>query len=770
MTERIDGDGALKAGTPHRPTPSETLDPGRRDEARIPDDAQVNPIDRSDEIDEDALIAEFEAEKPSRQLTGIPALVVKIGGAGLSLFALYWVFNPMATQFYLPAFLMIGLSLTFLVYRGWGRSAKAKDAGKSDNPHLLDWVLAAVAIVPFAYIISDWDPFFRRAIVPTYLDLIMGVIAILVVLEAARRTVGILVPLVVLGFFAYAYWGPLFPAPFTTSSFDWIRLVGHNVMGTQGIFGVPTDVAATYIILFTIYGAVLGASGATKFFIDLSFSAFGQSKSGPGRTVTLAGFLLGTVSGSGVATTVTLGGISWPLLRKAGYPKEHGGGILAAAGIGAIMSPPTLGAAAFIIAALLGVSYLEVLIWATIPTLLYYFGIILAIEMDARRFKTKAVVMDHKPVGKLLLRFGYHFSSLLAIVVFMAMGMTPFRAVVFATVLAFLLSFFDRESWMTPKKIFDALATGATGALSVIPVMAAAGLIVGIMTLTGLGLKLASIIVDFAGGSLLLTAIFSATAVILLGLAVPVTASFIISWVIIGPALQDVGVAPFAAAMFIFYYSVLSEVSPPTALSPFAASAITGGKPIKTMWLTWRYTLSAFLVPFIFVLSGSGVGLLLQGGVATVALAFSVSLLAVASLAVSTGGWLLGPARWPERVILAIGSLPLLTLDPLYIGIGVAIIAVGVVVHLIGRKRHPYDPDTDPPVADAGTAASASAAGPAEGAEAKATSTGTTSAASSGRGAHRAQSSSSSGSPSSGSPSSPASNTASTKTTDPTAS
>ncbi|HSN34871.1 MAG TPA: TRAP transporter large permease subunit, partial [Arthrobacter sp.] len=432
-------------------------------------------------------------------------------------------------------------------------------------------------------------------------------------------------------------------------------------------------------------------SGATKFFIDLSFSAFGQSKSGPGRTVTLAGFLLGTVSGSGVATTVTLGGISWPLLRKAGYPKEHGGAILAAAGIGAIMSPPTLGAAAFIIAALLGVSYLQVLIWATIPTVLYYFGIILAIEMDARRFKTRAVELHVKPAGKLLLRFGYHFSSLIAIVVFMSLGMTPFRAVVFATGLAFVLSFLDRQSWLTPKRIWDSLATGAMGALSVIPVMAAAGLIVGIMTLTGLGLKLANIIVDFAGGSLLLTAIFSAISVTLLGLAVPVTASFIISWVIIGPALQDVGVPAFAAAMFIFYYSVLSEVSPPTALSPFAASAITGGKPIKTMWLTWRYTLSAFLVPFIFVLSDDGVGLLLQGGPGTVALAFAVSLLAVASLAVATGAWLLGPARWPERILLGVGSLPMLVMEPLYIGIGAAIIALGVLVHIIGLRRHRGD-------------------------------------------------------------------------------
>jgi TRAP transporter 4TM/12TM fusion protein len=471
-------------------------------------------------------------------------------------------------------------------------------------------------------------------------------------------------------------------------------------MGTQGLFGVPTDVAATYIILFTIYGAVLSGSGATRFFIDLSFSAFGQTKSGPGRTVTMAGFLLGTVSGSGVATTVTLGGISWPLLKKAGYPQEHGGAVLAAAGIGAIMSPPTLGAAAFIIAALLGVSYLQVLIWATLPTLLYYLGIILAIEMDARRFRTHPVEMEVKPVGWLLMRFGYHFSSLVAIVVFMAMGMTPFRAVVYATALAFVLSFLERESWMTPRRIWDALAAGATGALSVVPVMAAAGMIVGVMTLTGLGLKLANIIVMLAGGGLMLTALLSAVSIVLLGLAVPVTASFIISWVIIGPALQDVGVPAFAAAMFIFYYSVLSEVSPPTALSPFAAAAITGGKPVMTMWLTWRYTLSAFLVPFIFVLSEPGIGLLLEGGWQSVVLAFVTSVVAVSALAVATGGWLLGPAGWAERILFAVGAIALLVMEPMFMGIGAAAILSGALVHIAGRRR---DARREPPTTEIDT-------------------------------------------------------------------
>jgi TRAP transporter 4TM/12TM fusion protein len=677
------------------------------------DETGHSPQLEAADIDEEALLAEFEAEKPARVLTGIPGAVVFVGGVGLSLYALYWVFNPMPRQVYLPTFLGVGLFLTFLTYRGWARSDAAKASGKADHPNVLDWLLAVLSLVPAIYIVSDWQGFFRRAVVPTDLDLAIGILLVLLCLEAARRTVGILVPLVVVAFATTAYFGSSMPAPFTTTDFGLPRLIGHNVMGTQGIFGTPLDVAATYIILFTIYGAVLAASGATRFFIDLSFAAFGQSPAGPGRTVTLSGFLLGTVSGSGVATTVTLGGIAWPLLKKAGYPAEHGGGVLAAAGIGAILSPPTLGAAAFLIAELLQVSYLEVLVWATIPTILYYLGIILAIEMDARRHKTHTVDIPTQSPWKLLFRFGYHFSSLAAIVFFMVLGYTPFRAVVYATGLAFLLSFLDRRHWITPKRALNALSQGAVGALSVIPVMAVAGIIVGVMTLTGLALRLAGIIVDFSGGSLVLTAILSAVVVVLLGLAVPVTASFIISFVVISPALQQVGVEPFASAMFIFYYAVLSEVSPPTALSPFAAAAITGGKPVKTMWLTWKYTLPAFLVPFIFVLSENGVGLLFEGTWTQVLIAFTTSVFAVGALAVVTGSWLVGPAKIPERVLFLVAAVALLVMEPLWIGIGAAFMAAGVVVHLIGLRRGTAAGTTTPGTRDtsAPTAGGSSAAG-----------------------------------------------------------
>ena len=634
-------------------------------------------------------LGEFEdEEKPAREVSGFPKQLLSLGGVVLSCYALYWVLNPVPAQFYRTSFLALALAMTFLLYRAWGSSRTEQEERRTDNPGITDYLFAVLSIVALGYTLVVFDEFVRRAARPEALDLVLGTITILLVLEATRRTVGWILPAFCIAFMAYAYLGALIPGWTNLGHVGYgpNRIIGQTYMGLEGLFGIPLDVAATYIVLFTIYGAVLEYSGAGKYFIDVSFAAFGNSRTGPGRTTSLAGFLLGTVSGSGVATTVTLGSVTWPILRRSGYPREEGGGLLAASGIGAILSPPTLGAAAFIIAEFLGVSYLEVLLYALIPSLLYYLGIILAIEADSRRFRTQGVEVETPPLGYLLWRYGYHFSSLFLIVILMAMGLTPFRAVFYATIVAFLLSFLSQEHRMGPRRIWDALAAGARGVLPVAATCAAAGIIVAVVTLTGLGLKLSSIIIGLAGGSLLLAALYSAIAILILGLAVPVTASFIIAAVIIAPAFTELGVPQFAAYMFIFYYAVLSEVSPPTALSAFAAAAITGGNAFKTMMLTWKYTLPAFLVPFAFVLSPNGEGLLLQGSPLQIGLTFLVSAVAVGALAVATGAWLFGPARVPERVLCAAAGLLLLYLEPFWVGLGVGVLALGVVVHLVGLR------------------------------------------------------------------------------------
>jgi TRAP transporter 4TM/12TM fusion protein len=630
------------------------------------------------------LIEEYEAESPTRPLRGVMAWLVTVLATLLSLYGLYWVLFPVTTQFYRISFLLLVLVLTLIVYPPTPRQRARVTA--------LDWVLVGAAALALAYPLIDFNQFLDRGAGPTSLDLAAGIATTLLVLEATRRSIGWILPAVAVAFVAYAMLGgqEWMPDIIAHRGYGLERLVGSLFMGLEGIFGVPLDVAATYIVLFTIYGAALEYSGAGKFFLDFSMAAMGRSRSGagPGRTVTLAGFLLGTVSGSGVATTVTLGSVAWPLLRRAGYDRETGGGILSAGGIGAILSPPTLGAAAFLIAEFLKISYLQVLLMATVPTLLYYLSIFLMIEADSRRIGTRHVEVAVPAMWRLLLRRGYHFSSLFAIVILMALGYSAFLAVFWATILAIGLSFLDRETALGPRKLLATLAAGGKGVLSVAATTATAGIIVGVVTLTGLGLKIANIIVTLAGGNLFLTVLYAAIAVWVLGLAVPVTASYIIAAVIIVPALTTLGVPDYAAHMFIFYYAVLSEVSPPTALSPFAAAAITGGNPFRTMMLTWKYCLPAFLVPFMFTLKPEGVGLLLRGEPLAMLWTFVSACLAVGALAIGFGGWIRLAANGVERGLAVAGGLLLLYPDPLFDSIGLAVVLLSVGLHL-WRVRRP---------------------------------------------------------------------------------
>jgi len=625
----------------------------------------------------------LEPEAPARRLSGAPRALATLLTVALSAYALYWVVVVIQPQIYRVSFLLLALVLSFMLYP----AVKGRRGGVT----LADWGLIGLTVGALIWPLIDFDRFVYRAAEPTTLDLVCGTLTIVLVLEATRRTVGWILPVSAVGFLLYARFGPLFDSVglglFAHRGYPLDRLVGSLYMSLEGIFGVPLDVAATYIVLFTIYGAVLQFSGAGRFFLDwaMALSSRSQSGAGPGRTVTIAGFLLGTVSGSGVATTVMLGSVAWPMLRSAGYPAEVGGAILSASGIGAILSPPTLGAAAFLIAEFLRISYLQVLVMATVPTLLYYLSIFLMIEADSRRLGTRHVNTHTASLAELTWKYGYNFSSLVAIAVFMVIGMTAFTAVFWATGLAVALSFLRRETALRPARLVRALEAGGHGVLPVAATTATAGIIVGIVTLTGLGLKIAGIIVALAGGSLPLTVVYAALAVWLLGLAVPVTASYIIAAVMVAPALTQVGVAPAAAHMFIFYYAVLSEVSPPTALSPFAAAALTGGNPFRTMMVTWKYTLPAFLVPFVFTLRAEGMGILLQGSLIMILWTSATAAVGVCALAVGAAGWFLTRTTGLERILAIAAGLLLMYPAGITDLAGLGLFAAMVALHLLRR-------------------------------------------------------------------------------------
>jgi TRAP transporter 4TM/12TM fusion protein len=636
--------------------------------------------DRSKENEEVTITAEAlkEAEKfieeeegPARRLTGKMDVFITVVAVGMSLIHLYAAVGVIMTQILRGIHVMFVLFLSFLVFPSFARS--------KNQIVWYDYLLSTLGIAVILYMMIDFDAFIYRSVIPTFWDKFFGVILIILVLEATRRTSGWVMPGVVIMFLIYAFIGPYLPNPWTHRGYDVDRVVGHMYMTLEGIFGTPIDVSSTFIILFTIYGAVLEFSGAGKFFIDFSFAAMGGKPSGAGRTVTLASFLLGGPSGSGVATTVTLGSVAYPMLAKAGYSKDAAGGLLSAGGIGAILSPPVLGAAAFLIAEFLKISYLDVILMAVVPTCLYYFSIFVMVELDARKIGTKEVVFDKTyTLWQLTYLYGFHFTSLIAIVAIMVVGYTPIMAVFWATVIAFAVSFIRNDTALYPRKLVKALRGGSIGVLSVACTCAAAGIIVGVVTLTGLGLKFSSIIIAYAGGSLLLTAIYTAFIVWVIGLAVPVTASYIISAVIAAPALIMLGVPDYAAHMFVFYYAILSEVSPPTALSCFAAAALTGGNPYRTTLYAWKYTLPAFIVPFMFTLDPKGVGILLKGPPLDAVWTIFTSFVGLAALAAGVENWLFKKTTIYERTMLIVGGLILVYPIALYDIIGFLLMGTAV--------------------------------------------------------------------------------------------
>ena len=593
------------------------------------------------------ILEEFEA--PTRKFSG-PLWYITTSLAVLcSLFALYGAFGSMMTQIVRFGHVMLILILTFLYYpasRRW-----------KNRTIVFDVVLALLVFVAFAYPFVDFESFIYRVANPEPLDIALGVLACCLVLEATRRATGIALPLVVVVCVAYAYWGSFLPEPWGHRGYTITRIIALEYMTLNGLFGTPVEVSSTFIILFTIFGAVLELSGAGQFFVDFALGCMGKSRAGAGRAVTLASFLLGTVSGSGAATTVTLGAVAWPLLRRSGYNKDSAGGLLAAGGIGAILSPPVLGAASFLIAEILKISYLQVLIMASVPTILYYASILFMVQGDARRFKLKHVAVAKIDVLALTKQYWFHFTSLVTIVVFMALGFSGITAVFYSILIAMATSFFNRKSALYPRKLVEALALGTKQVLSVAATCACAGIIVGVINLTGIGLKFSGIIVEIAGGNLYATLILTAIVLLILGLALPITASYIIAAVMAAPALIKLGVPEAAAHMFIFYYAVLSEVSPPTALSPFAAAAITGGNPFKTTMLAWKYTLPAFIVPFMFTASPDGVGLLLQGPFLNIVLVTLTALAGVWALSGCVGGYLIREVGPIERIALGIAGL-----------------------------------------------------------------------------------------------------------------
>jgi len=613
-----------------------------------------------------------------REIQGKAAWAIGAIYVGFVGWSLYGAIFPVETYIFRMIHMAFIFGLAFLVY-----PVRPK-AGRWTL--WLDLLLAILGVATIAYTFLDMDQFIRRSTLPEPMDLFFGIAAILLLLEISRRIVGNTFTAVVVGFLFYMYFGNYFPDIISHKSYDLDRIVGHMYMTLEGIFGVPLSVSVSFVMLFVVYGTFMDVAGAGGFWLDLSLATMGRQSASAGRGAVITSALLGGPQGSGVATTMSVTPIMWPILKKAGYSPDMAAGLIATGGIGAVLSPPLMGAAAFLIMQFMGVSFWDVVVMVTVPTILYYVGTLFMVELEARKYRFAPPETEAKTVRQVMLSKGHHLLSIAVLVAILVIwNKSPEYAALGAIGTTILTSFLskDRNEWLTPPKIITAMIEGAKNMLPVAVLLAAAGLIVGTFTLTGLGLKISSIIMSLSGGSVLAAIVLAMIASMLIGLSLPITATYIMTVVMVAPALVKIGVPMHVAHLLAFYFAVLSEVSPPVGLSPCAAAAVTGGNPFGSMMQAWKYSLPAFLVPFFFSTTTVGYSLLILGGNwPDFILATTTSLCALFFLSMGIIGYLRKKLPMVERALLIIVAFAMV-ISPIGWSIpGLAPLAVGILMIL----------------------------------------------------------------------------------------
>ncbi|WP_019121516.1 TRAP transporter permease [Brevibacillus massiliensis] len=547
------------------------------------------------EIDE--LVAQYDKESSYREHSGVLKWVVF---AGLVLFSLYQLASStillLPPQIHRPIHLAFGLGLIYLLYPGRAKNRKKKLG-------ILNIILCLVAVFVSLYWVYDYEGLVTRTGNYNTLDLFVGGAAILLVLEAARRVVGLPIAIIATLFLLYSRFGGYIPGFLHHRGVDEARIIGHSFFTLEGIFGTPLQVSSTFIFLYVLFGAFLERTGIGEYFNDLALVVAGRRIGGPAKVAVFSSALQGTISGSSVANVVTSGAFTIPMMKRLGYRPEFAGAVEASSSTGGQIMPPIMGAAAFLMAEFLGVPYWDIVKAAILPALLYFTGIWIMVHFEAKRLGLRGVSKEEIPNKKEILKKLYMLAPIFVIIGVLMSGRSAEFSAICGIVSSIVVGAFRKETRMSFKDILEALAAGARTALGVVAATACAGIIVGTVTLTGIGLKLANGLIGMSGGILLLTLFFTMIASLILGMGTPTTANYIITSTIAAPAIIQLGVPALSAHMFTFYFGIVADITPPVALAAFAASGLAKSKPIKTGVESTRLAIAAFLAPYIFVLS-----------------------------------------------------------------------------------------------------------------------------------------------------------------------
>lgn len=643
--------------------------------------SDVNPQDAKmqAQIEVEEILSKVDKESAFRKLMGSHHRLVALVAIGFSLFQLYTAsFGLLPAQIQRAVHLLFVLFLAYLLY-------PIRKGRKESRIPWYDGLLALVAALSAGYIAYNYTGLMERAGAFTTLDILVGTLGILSVLEACRRVVGLPILIIACSFIAYAFLGPYMPGFLNHRGYSFRRIVGHLYFTTEGILGLPLGVSSTFIFLFILFGAFLDKTGIGKFFIDVANAIAGFSAGGPAKVAVISSAMMGTISGSSVSNTVGTGSFTIPLMKKLGYKPEFAGAVEAASSTGGQLMPPIMGAAAFLMAETLGIPYLEVAKAAVIPAILYFSGIFIMVHLEAKKLGLLGIPRNQLPrISQVMKEQGHLILPLLAILYFLIQGATPMKAALYGIVTSVLAGMLRKSTRMSPKDFLDALETAGRSILGVAIACATAGIIIGIVTLTGLGLKMASGLIALAGGLKIPTLIFTMLASLVLGMGVPTTANYLITSTITAPAVVQLGVPMLAAHLFAFYFGIIADITPPVALAAYAGSAIARSNPFRTGVTASRIAIAAFIIPYIFALNP--VMVLIGATPLKVLQILLTSLAGMLGIGAAMEGYFLGIAKPWERILYLVGGL--LLIDPAFLTdvAGILLIGFGLLLQFLRRR------------------------------------------------------------------------------------
>ena len=512
-----------------------------------------------------------------------------------------------------------------------------------------DRIFAILILGCMVYLLWNYNDIQNRAGFPIKTDIIFGFMMVVLLLEMTRRAVGWALPIIAFCFLLYAYTGPYLPEIIGHRGYDIERIVSQMYLTTEGIFGVPAGVSATFIYMFILFGAFLEKSGGGIFFIKLAYALTGRMVGGPAKASVFASGFMGSISGSAVANTVTTGAFTIPLMKSVGFEPHFAGAVEASASSGGQLMPPVMGAAAFIMAVFTNIPYKFIIIGAATPAILYYFAIFISVHFRAKSMGLKAAKSSDLPNLTEVLKEGWHhIFSLIVLVVLLLMDITPLRAAYWGTITIVLACGIRKSTRMSLKSIYEALLLAGRNTITVCAACACAGIVVGVVTLTGIGLKFATLIEILSGGNLILALMFTMVASLILGMGLPTSACYIVLAVLAAPVMTHLGFPLLASHLFIFYFGIISAITPPVALAAYAGAGIAGANPFKTATTALSLDLSAFIIPYWFIFNS---GLLLKGSLSSIIFSIFIATIGIISLSSMTQGYFLKHLNSAERMI-----------------------------------------------------------------------------------------------------------------------